>query len=65
MKHGQLVIGGIAVGAALGLGIGYLLGIDSEKRKQWMQLITQKLSKARGDEYYDEEEYEEDIDDEQ
>ncbi len=42
MKSGQL-IGGIAIGALLGIGIGYLLGVDTEKRNQWLRMISTKV----------------------
>ncbi len=42
MKAGQL-IGGIAIGALLGIGIGYLLGVDTEKRNQWLRVIGSKV----------------------
>ncbi len=42
MKGGQL-LGGIAIGAIVGIGIGYLLGVDSEKRNQWLRLIGTKV----------------------
>ncbi|MDR3060489.1 MAG: hypothetical protein LBU57_00055 [Dysgonamonadaceae bacterium] len=42
MKGGQL-LGGIALGAIVGVGIGYLLGVDSEKRNQWFRMISAKV----------------------
>ncbi len=42
MKSGQL-LGGIAIGAIVGIGVGYLLGVDSEKRNQWFRMISTKV----------------------
>lgn len=42
MKGGQL-LGGVALGAIVGIGIGYLLGVDSEKRNQWFRMISTKV----------------------
>ncbi len=42
MKNGNLV-GGLAIGALVGLGIGYLIGVDTEKRKQWLRLLSGKV----------------------
>ncbi len=42
MKSGQL-LGGIAIGAIVGIGVGFLLGVDSEKRNQWLRMISSKV----------------------
>lgn len=42
MKSGHLV-GGIAIGALVGVGIGYLVGVDSEKKRQWLKLLSEKI----------------------
>lgn len=42
MKSGHLV-GGIAIGALVGVGIGYLIGVDSEKRRQWLKVLSEKV----------------------
>ncbi|GBU08418.1 hypothetical protein AwDysgo_17490 [Bacteroidales bacterium] len=49
MKTGS-VVGGIALGALLGLGVGYVLGLDAEKKNQWVKLLGEKLEKVRGKE---------------
>lgn len=40
-------LGGIAVGALVGLGVGYILGTDAEKRKQWLYLLGDKVSQFK------------------
>jgi hypothetical protein len=42
MKSGHLM-GGIVLGALVGLGIGYLIGVDSEKRNQWLRALSDKV----------------------
>ena len=41
MKNGSALFGGIVLGSLVGIGVGYLLGIDSEKRKQLLNLLTE------------------------
>ena len=43
MKNGGTLFGGIVLGALVGVGVGYLLGIDSEKKQQLLKLINEKL----------------------
>ncbi len=41
-------LGGLAVGALVGVGVGYILGTDAEKRKQWLYLLGDKVSQFKG-----------------
>ncbi len=41
-------LGGLAVGAIVGLGVGYVLGTDAEKRKQWLYYLGDKMSQVKG-----------------
>ncbi len=43
MKNGGQLLGGLALGALVGVGIGYLIGVDSEKKKQWLKFISAKV----------------------
>ena len=45
MKNGGALFGGIVLGALVGVGVGYLFGIDSEKKQQWLRLLTEKVLK--------------------
>ena len=45
MKNSGALLGGIVLGALVGVGAGYLLGIDSEKKQQLLRLINEKLLK--------------------
>ena len=45
MKSGSTLFGGIVLGALAGVGIGYLLGIDSEKKQQLLKLLNEKILK--------------------
>lgn len=47
MKTGDF-LGGLAVGALVGLGVGYVLGTDAEKRKRWLYLLGDKVSQFKG-----------------
>ncbi|MCL2651466.1 MAG: hypothetical protein FWD60_10645 [Candidatus Azobacteroides sp.] len=46
MKSGSSLLGGIFLGTLVGVGIGYLIGIDSEKRQQWLKYLNQKIHKC-------------------
>lgn len=46
MKAGQLM-GGIAIGALVGFGVGYILGTDAEKRKQWLTFLGDKVNQIK------------------
>ncbi len=46
MKTGDF-LGGLAVGALVGLGVGYFLGTDVEKRKQWLSLLENKIAQLK------------------
>ncbi len=43
MKAGEL-LGGIVIGALVGVGVGYVLGTDAEKRKQWIEFLGDKMT---------------------
>ena len=43
MKSGGHFAGGIILGALIGVGIGYLIGVDSEKKQQWLRLLSDKV----------------------
>jgi len=43
MKNGGVLFGGIVLGALVGVGVGYLLGIDSEKKQQLLRLLNEKI----------------------
>lgn len=40
-------LGGLAIGALVGLGVGYVLGTDAEKRKQWLYLLGDKVAQFK------------------
>lgn len=46
MKAGNL-LAGIALGTLVGAGIGYILGVDSEKKNQWLKTISEKLKSVK------------------
>ncbi len=43
MKNGSALLGGVVLGALVGVGVGYLLGVDSEKKQHWLKLLNEKI----------------------
>ena len=66
MKNGGALFGGIVLGALVGVGVGYLLGIDSEKKQQLLRLLNEKVLGSGccccGDDFDCEEECDDDCD---